>query len=74
MITSDDSEKRERNIKTKRLPNNLHTRLNRFSKSRHYETLWGAMLYLTDYALKIHEKRKKAAHTNAQNRARGDQQ
>jgi len=55
MVSSNDSDKRERNIKTRRLPNRVHTRLSRFATAHHYESMWRAMIECTDQYLSILE-------------------
>jgi len=53
MVSSNDSDKRERNIKTKRLPNRVHTRLSRFKSNHHYGTMWDAAIECIDQYLSI---------------------
>lgn len=55
MLTSNDSRKRQRNIKTKRLPNDVHTRLCKFQQRHRYETLFGALVAAADKFISIDE-------------------
>jgi hypothetical protein len=55
MLTSNDSDKRERNIKTKRLPNKVHTKLCRFRSRHNYETMFGALVAAADKFMTIDE-------------------
>jgi hypothetical protein len=53
MLTSNNSDKRQRNIKTRRLPNRVHTRLSRFASKHHYGTMWDAAIECIDQYLMI---------------------
>jgi hypothetical protein len=55
MLSSNDSDKRERNVKTRRLPNHVHTRLSRFKGNHHYPTMWDAAIECIDQYLSILE-------------------
>ena len=55
MVTNPENWKRERNIKTRRIPNDLHERLCKFQIRHRYETLFGAMMAAADKYISIEE-------------------
>jgi hypothetical protein len=51
MIGSTDSNKRERNIQTRRIKNRFHARLSKFCEQRNYPTLFDGLEYLGEFGL-----------------------
>lgn len=51
MLTSNDSDKRERNVQTRRLKNSFHTRLSQFCQSRNYPSLFDGLEYVGEVGL-----------------------
>jgi hypothetical protein len=68
MIKTDDySEKRERKVQTKRIPNYLHTRLMKIKSTHHNRSLFDALLYCAEVGLSVLEEREKFHAINVQN-------
>jgi hypothetical protein len=66
MKSSNDSEKRERNIVTRRIPNFLHTRLLEIKAQYHHRSLFDSLVFCASEYLKS----EAAFHAiTAQNRA-----
>jgi hypothetical protein len=64
MRTDDYSEKRERNIRYKRLPNVMHTKLLKVKKQNRCRSIFDALLYCAERWLESHDN---DGHFNATN-------
>jgi hypothetical protein len=69
MKSCDDSEKRERNIQTRRVPNYLHSRLMEIKRRNHCRSVFDALLYCAELGLNVLDENSSINAISAQDRA-----